>query len=94
MSEVLVRIMTAILLILVALWAPWWVLIIGGIGALFLFPFYVEFVVIAFMADVAFGTYLTTGIPLLTLGATILFIGAMILRRWLRFYEEDHAPLL
>ncbi len=81
------RILSTLFLFIALLYLPWWLLLPISIFLIFLFPWYVEIIVLAAIFDVVVGIYSVTflGLPMVAfLTITILFFSIEHIKKNLR----------
>ena len=90
MSSILLRITVGGTLLIAALIAPWWIPLVFGVILSFLYSVYGEFIAVAFLLDVGYGSYYAASLafPWLTVSALGVVIIAVISRQILRFYDD------
>ncbi|KKS44558.1 hypothetical protein A3I25_02015 [Candidatus Nomurabacteria bacterium RIFCSPLOWO2_02_FULL_42_17] len=86
------RILANIALLVAVLWLPFWVTVLLVLVGLFYFRNYYEALIALLLIDLIYGVPLARwgGWPLVSFSiGIVLFIGAEILKRRLKFYERS-----
>lgn len=95
MSEVTIRLGVDGIILVAALFGPWWLVMAAGVVLVFVMPYFVEFIGVAFLMDVLYAAHaLSIPLPWLGAAATVIVVLSIVLRRVLRFYKSDPAVLV
>lgn len=90
LSNTIERISVGVVVTVCAFTVPWWLFLGAGLLLCFLYPVYIEFIIIAFVLDVAAGAvFFIVPFPWLTIAAFCAVVLSIVLRDKLRFYEES-----
>jgi len=78
------RILFSLCLLFLAVGGPWWLWVLVALCGIFLFPLYIEVVVIAFLFDASFAPETFPWRGIFTAGALLCLFGIVSFKRMLR----------